>query len=66
MTHRELMEGIATEVACRAGAHARAEDGKWVTGRDCKFGVWTTENLIDVKRLSAQTLAELMGGEGNE
>ena len=24
MTHRELMEGIATEVACRSGAHARA------------------------------------------
>ena len=40
----------------------RAEDGKWVTGRDCKFGVWTTENLIDVKRLSAETIAELMGG----
>ena len=40
----------------------RAEDGKWVTGRDCKFGAWTTENLIDVKRLSAQTIAELVGG----
>ena len=39
-----------------------AEDGKWVTGRDCKFGVWTTENMIDVKRLSAETIAELMGG----
>lgn len=23
MTHRELMDGITTEVACRAGAHAR-------------------------------------------
>ena len=40
----------------------RAEDGKWVTGRDCKFGVRTTENLRDVKRLSAQTIAELTGG----
>ena len=39
-----------------------AEDGKWVTGRDYKFGVWTTENLIDVERLSAETIAELMGG----
>ena len=25
-------------------------------------GIWTTESLFDIERLSSQTIAELMGG----
>ena len=56
-----VVEASVVGVASRR-VFFRAEDGKWATGRDCKFGIRTTESLVDVKRLSAQTIAELMGG----
>ena len=56
-----VVEASVVGVASRR-VFFRAEDGKWATGRDCKFGIRTTESLADVKRLSAQTIAELMGG----
>ena len=44
----------------------RAQDGWW--SRECgsERGMWGTAELAEIGRLSAQTIAELMGGEGNE
>ena len=44
----------------------RSEDGTWAAFRGFEQGVWATDSLTDIERLSAQTIAELMGGEGNE
>ena len=41
----------------------RAQDGRWSKACDTERGMWDTGQLIDVKRLSAETIAELMGGE---
>ena len=40
----------------------RAKDGKWAHVRGSIAGVWPTDSLADIERLSAQTIAELMGG----
>lgn len=39
----------------------RAEDGTWSSVRGSLTGMWPTERLYDIERLSAQTIAELMG-----
>ena len=39
----------------------RAQDGRWSQACDPERGMWDTGQLIDVKRLSAETIAELMG-----
>ena len=41
----------------------RAEDGTWAAAYGIEQGVWATDSLTDIERLSAQTIAELMGGE---
>ena len=41
----------------------RAEDGKWSNIRGATAGVRSTDSLTEIERLSAQTIAELMGGE---
>ena len=38
----------------------RAEDGTWSSVRGSLTGMWPTERLYDIERLSAQTIAELM------
>ena len=40
-----------------------AEDGTWSSVRGSFTGLWPTGRLYDIERLSAQTIAELMGGE---
>ena len=40
----------------------RAEDGKWSNVRGATAGVWSADSLTEIERLSAQTIAELMGG----
>ena len=40
----------------------RAEDGKWSIIRGAIAGVWTTDQLTDIERLSGQAIAELVGG----
>ena len=40
----------------------RAQDGRWSKACDPERGVWDTGQLARVGRLSAQTIAELMGG----
>ena len=40
----------------------RAQDGLWSRGCDSERGMWDTSELADIERLSAQTIAELMGG----
>ena len=40
----------------------RGEDGSWSGIRGAIAGVWPTERLYDIERLSSQTIAELMGG----
>ena len=39
-----------------------AEDGTWSSVRGSFTGMWPTGRLYDIERLSAQTIAELMGG----
>ena len=39
----------------------RAEDGKWSNVRGATGGAWSTDDLTEIERLSAQTIAELMG-----
>ena len=41
----------------------RAQDGRWSRACDSERGMWGTESLTGIERLSAQTIAELMGGE---
>ena len=41
----------------------RAQDGRWSRACDSERGMWDTAELADIERLSAQTIAELMGGE---
>ena len=41
----------------------RAEDGRWSNVRGATAGVWSADSLTEIERLSAQTIAELMGGE---
>ena len=41
----------------------RAQDGRWSRGCGSERGMWGTSGLTDIERLSAQTIAELMGGE---
>ena len=40
----------------------RAQDGRWSRACDSERGMWDTSGLADIERLSAQTIAELMGG----
>ena len=40
----------------------RAQDGRWSTACDSERGMWDTSRLAEIERLSAQTIAELMGG----
>ena len=40
----------------------RARDGRWSRACDSERGMWGTAELADIERLSAQTIAELMGG----
>ena len=40
----------------------RAQDGLWSRGCGSERGMWVTAELADIERLSAQTIAELMGG----
>ena len=40
----------------------RAQDGRWSRACDSERGMWDTCELVDIERLSAQTIAELMGG----
>ena len=44
----------------------RAQDGLWSRACDSEQGMWDTSELAEIERLSAQTISELMGGEGNE
>lgn len=39
----------------------RAQDGWWSRACDSELGMWGTSGLAEVERLSAQTIAELMG-----
>ena len=41
----------------------RAQDGRWSKACDPERGMWDTGQLTGIERLSAQTIAELMGGE---
>ena len=41
----------------------RAQDGRWSRACDSERGIWPTDELVDIERLSSQTIAELMGGE---
>ena len=41
----------------------RAEDGTWAAFRGSEQGAWITSDLTEIERLSAQNIAELMGGE---
>ena len=41
----------------------RARDGRWSRACDSERGTWTTSGLTGIERLSAQTIAELMGGK---
>ena len=40
----------------------RAQDGRWSMACDPERGMWGTGSLTGIERLSAQTIAELMGG----
>lgn len=40
----------------------RAQDGLWSRACDSERGMWVTAELAEIERLSAQTIAELMGG----
>ena len=40
----------------------RAQDGRWSRACDSERGMWDTSGLAEIERLSAQTIAELMGG----
>ena len=41
----------------------RARDGRWTGVCGSERGTWGTAELAEIERLSAQTIAELMGGE---
>ena len=41
----------------------RAQDGLWSRSCGSERGMWGTAELAEIERLSAQTIAELMGGE---
>ena len=41
----------------------RAQDGRWSKACDPERGMWDTGQLTGIERLSAQTIAELMGGK---
>lgn len=40
----------------------RAQDGLWSRACGSERGMWSTAELAEIERLSAQTIAELMGG----
>ena len=37
------------------------KDGKWSNVRGATGGAWSTDDMTEIERLSAQTIAELMG-----
>ena len=54
---------LAADIYTKKHVLFRAEDGKWSNVRGATAGVLSTGSLTEIERLSAQTIAELMGGE---
>ena len=54
---------LAADIYTNKRVLFRSEDGKWSNVRGATAGVWLADNLTGIERLSAQTIAELMGGE---
>lgn len=53
---------IVTFVVAKKCIFFRARDGRWSRACDSERGTWGTAELAEIERLSAQTIAELMGG----
>ena len=53
---------LATLVDNQKCIFFRAQDGLWSRACDSERGMWGTDELAGIERLSAQTIAELLGG----
>ena len=53
---------LVTSVDYKKCIFFRAQDGQWSRALDSDRGMWGTTQLAEIERLSAQTIAELMGG----
>ena len=54
---------LAVDASAKKRVLFRAEDGNWSNVRGATAGVWSADSLTEIERLSAQNIAELLGGE---